>query len=256
MDNKEEVATDPLKMDKLKDATMDREILTTFDEPFLAQVEQNLVEIIIFQNLRLRVRLFQGIFSSFFKPGKFINNHWSKIRKTLLTLCLLGSLLSLYMVIFEPFNMVFLALLIIYLIVTLIFWLWKKPYKNKNSQKLGNYIDKKSAQKSAKKILKVAKKELPFDAYYHFSDSLISYHRLKEADKTLVFSKELERFAIVHNHATLFYRTPKGIVERTLIMHDDPKQMLAILERLNIEFIAYADKAHAALLEELINSIY
>lgn len=245
-----------LKTSNLKNEKMDKEILTICDERFLMQVEQNLIEIIIFQQLRLRVRLFRGLFSSFFKPGKFINKHWCKIRKALIILCLLGTLLSLYMVIFEPFNLVFLVLLIIYLIVTFVFSLWKKPYKNMNSQKLGNYIDKKSAQTSAKKILKVAKKELPFDAHYHFSSNLMNYYRLKEGDNSLVFSKELEKFAIVHSHATLFYRTPKGLVERTLIMHDDPQQMIAILEELNIEFVIYSADIHTDLLKELADSIY
>ncbi|NRD69515.1 hypothetical protein HQR03_03060 [Psychrobacter okhotskensis] len=251
MDNQEKLTTHSLESE-----SMNRELITKCDEPFLKQVEQNLLEMIIFQNLRLRVRLFQGIFSPIFKLRKFLNKHWSKIRKTFLALCILGTLLLLYMVIFEPFNVVLLVLLVIYLIVTLIFWLLKKPYKNKNSQKFSNYIDKKSAQTSAKKILKVAKKELPFDAHYHFSDSLVNYHRLKDEGRTLVFSKELEKFAIVHNHATLFYKTSKGIVERTLIMHDGPQQMIAILREMNVEFIVYTSSVHTDLLEELADSIY
>lgn len=256
MDTKEEIATNSLKMNNSNSEKMDEDILTTCDEPFLAQVEQNLIDIIIFQSLRLRVRLFQGIFSPIFNFSKFLNKHWSKIRKMLLTLCLLGTLLSLYMVIFEPFNEVFLGLLIIYLIVTFVFWLWKKPYKNMNSQKLGNYIDKKLAQTSAKKILKIAKKELPFDAQYDFSSNLVNYYRLKEGNSSLVFSKPLESFAIVHSHATLFYRTPKGGVGRTLIMHDYPQQMIAILEELNIEFIVYTADIHTDLIKELADSIY
>ncbi|WP_157824070.1 MULTISPECIES: hypothetical protein [Psychrobacter] len=252
MDNQEKLTTHSLESE-----SMNRELITKCDEPFLKQVEQNLIDIVIFQQLRFRVRLFRGMFSPISKSSKFINKYWSSIRRTLLILCMIVTLLLLLCAIFfDPFNLVFLALFIIYSILTFGIWFLKMSPKNRNLQRLGNYIDRKSAEKSAKRILKVAAKILPFDAHYLFSDNLVTYSRLKDENTGIVFSKKLEKFAVVHSHATLLYKSSTTIFERTLIMHDGQQQIIDVLARLDIEFIIYTPEIYKDLLEELSDTIY
>lgn len=228
----EDSSLDPLLS---KTSLVEIEILTECNESFLKQVEQDLIEIIMFQSLRNRLRMKSGRLKFLLNPSK----HWLSLRKILLTLCMVATFFLLYQVIFQPDNRLFLIMLPIYIVLTFGLWCVRNP----NSQTFSNYIDK----KSAKKILRIANQILPFDAHYHFSSNLVTYHRLKDEDKTLVFSKELERFAIVHEHATLFYKDSTAIVFRTLIMYDEPQQMIRVLTKLNIEFIVFTPELYSEL---------
>lgn len=255
MDNEENLTTHSLEHNVLESELMDRELITKCDEPFLMQVEQDLVDIIIFQKLRFWLKQRRGLLRPFYVIDNFLNKLWPNFRKLSLVLCTLAILFLLYKVIFEPFDLFFITMLFIYIVLTSVIWVMKN-WKFKNYKKLANYIDRKSAELSAKEILKVATKILPFDAHYHFSDSLVTYHRLKDENTEIVFSKELDKFAIVHSHATLLYKSSTAMFERMLIMHDDRQQMIDILARLGIEFITYTPEIYNDLLEELNDTIY
>ena len=196
-------------------------IIVLYDELFLKQVEQNLTEIITFQKLRLRLKISQGIFRYVWLPRKWLKKYWPLITKILLAFSIIAVIILLYKIFFASFEWIYSILFTIYMTIIFSIWFSNKSYKSEDPNGLANLIDKKSAESSTKKILKIASNAIPFEARYHFSDNLVNYHRLKDTASTVVFSKPLERFAIVHNNATLFYKSSAEASDQLLIVHDD-----------------------------------
>lgn len=249
MSFEEKVASEPLKVENLEQAPMKTTLIAKCDASSLMQVEQNLVDIVVYQSLRSRVEVFKRPFIH--SKKRQASKHWALIRKILLVLSTVVTLFLLYQVMFEPFNKFFSIMLPIYLILSVLLWLLKPPYDRMNSQRFADNIDKKLATFSARKMLRVAKKLLPYEAHYEFSGDSVSYYRKKKDSSELVWTRELKGFAIVHQHVTLFYNRPNGIAVRILIMHEDPQPMVTILTTLNINFICYSPEIYSELQTKL-----
>ena len=249
MDNQEDIAAHSLEANALESEPMNKTLITACDESLLIQVEQDLVDIMTYQSRRNRLRMKNGKLRFLLNPNKY----WLSIRKILLVLCIVFTVLLVFQAIFQPDNKFFLIMLPIYVVITFGLWCVRDP----NSQNLANYVDKKSANSAAKKILKKVRKVLPYVAYYEFLNNTVTYYRNKNkqqdsTEEPFIWSKKLEAFAIVNSHATLFYKSSTTIIPRMLIMHDDPQQIIVILERLNIEFIIHTPELHNQLFRELV----
>lgn len=222
-------------------------LITPCDEIFFDKVEENLRDICSFQSLTYQHSILLGPLKWLHKFRKPQDSSWQKLRLFFLIACCLCVLLIIgFMVVNQP-TPLFWCLLIIYTIFVMIFWHFKQP----PFYKLGLSITNKSSQHSSAKMLKKARTHLPYLAQYKFWERSVSYHRIKDDSNALVWERSLPPFAIIHNHAALFFKSANGIVPQVLILYEDVDDFMSILEGVEQDFIFYSQKQHDQLIKEL-----
>ncbi|MFZ6653914.1 hypothetical protein [Undibacterium sp. TJN19] len=94
------------------------------------------------------------------------------------------------------------------------------------------------AKSHAKRMLKVARKILPFEAEYVFRDDVAVYYRISKAGSTLAWNRKVKHCYLSGQRATMLFKKPTSLYPYVLIQHDPPAALAAYLDEIGLRAIA------------------
>lgn len=212
------------------------EINTECDRALLNQIQKELQDITSYHETQFISRINDRWIN-------FLDKFWKKARLVSMTIVVVGIILITFLLLIvidkrDSSYDVYILLLIGYLVMLpLVYFSKHFPNFKKTNNRLTKFITHKSAQRKANKILSQAIKLSPFTAQYDFVGKTVTYHRLQKEHRTLVSSKPLEPYAIVHHHTALFYSSEKSIVSKNIVMYQDKQEIIGILNALDIKYV-------------------
>lgn len=93
------------------------------------------------------------------------------------------------------------------------------------------------ARSNASRMLRVAKKSLPFRAEYEFRDNVVVYYRISKTGSKLAWTRTLKHWRVSGQHATLLFKKKTSLYPYILIMHEASHDLSQYLEALGIQSI-------------------
>ena len=205
-------------------------IKLTIDADFLAEVETESFRI-VWQQRRT--------YNQCWQTGAFITQARSILRLLLLGLSLLGVVLSLSLLVYPSAcpRWFYAQWFLLFFILTAIF-AYFMPRLDVRFHKALSRVGEKGCKRMARRFVKKALKQIPFEAEYVIRGDSVTYYRRKEERWNQIWSRRIKGFAIQSDKVTLLFRKPTSLVPYMLVMHEDRQVMESVLKELGIAWRA------------------
>lgn len=125
-----------------------------------------------------------------------------------------------------------------FMFVLLVWFFFKLPQIELKARSWTERISQKSCRKLAKKCVEQADGMVPYKAHYAIKGDSMAYYRSQSgADETeahwqFVWNRRISGFALQTNRVTVFFKTPRSIQPKIIVLHDDSSRLKKTLDRL------------------------
>jgi len=203
-------------------------IKSLVDSSLLDEVEDECYQILYQQRLLYNERWYSSA---------FFTKSISLLRWAGLLLSLLGALLCLFYLVYPsscPRWLIAELYLLLFVIIGLVFYYLPHLHARKLPQlkKAGSN----GCKKLAKRMVAKARKYAPYDAEYCIKGDLVSYFRGKDKQWQQLWSRRLKGYAVISEHATVFFRKPTSIQPTMLILYDSHDVTESVLMELGLPY--------------------
>ena len=211
--------------------TTETSIQLTINADFLEVVESESFHIVWQQRQAYNQR---------WQAGAFITQARSVLRLLLLGLSLLGVVLSISLLVYPSAcpRWFYAQWFLLFFILTAIFAYFMPRLDARFRQALSR-VGEKGCKRMARRFVKKALEQVPFDAEYVIRGDSVTYYRRKDERWNQIWSRRMKGFAIQSDKVTLLFNKPTSLIPFMLVMHEDYLVMESVLKELGIAYRAF-----------------
>ena len=208
--------------------TTETSIKLTIDADFLTAVESESFHIVWQQRQAHNQR---------WQAGAFITKSRSVLRLLVLVLSLLGAIFSFILIVYPSAcpRWFYAQWFLLFFTLTAIFAYFMPRFDARYFKALSG-VGEKGCKKMARRFVKKALEQVPFDAEYVIRDDSVTYYRNKNEHWHQIWSRRMKGFAIQGEKVTLLFRKSTSLVPFMLVMHSDRLAMESVLKELGIAY--------------------